>query len=53
MTPIMSIAGLGGPTPSFAKGASASFTTSYYQHGAQSGGWRVYWADGDLSLIHI
>ena len=50
MTPIMSIAGLGGPQPSFAKGGGsgeASFSLKYYMHGDEIGTWRMYWSDGD------
>ena len=49
MTPIMSISGLGGPTPSFVKGGggTASFELKYFMHGDQIGTWRMYWSDGD------
>ena len=49
MTPIMSIAGLGGPTPSFAKGGSgeASFTWKYHMHGSNMGALRMYWMTSD------
>ena len=49
MTPFMSIPGLGGPTPSFAKGKAsgeASFSLKYYMHGSKMGLWRMFWADG-------
>ena len=50
MAPFMSIPGLGGPTPSFAKGQAsgeASFSLKYYMHGTSIGTWRMYWSDGD------
>jgi len=49
MTPFMSIPGLGGPQPSFAKGGSgeASFSLKYFMHGPEIGTWRMYWSDGD------
>ena len=50
MTPFMSIPGLGGPQPSFAKGGGsgeASFSLKYYMHGPEIGTWRMYWSDGD------
>lgn len=50
MAPIMSIAGLGGPQPSFVKGTGAgeaSFSLKYYMHGSAVGSWRMYWSDGD------
>lgn len=50
MAPFMSIPGLGGPTPSFAKGQAsgeASFSLKYYMNGDEIGTWRMYWSDGD------
>ena len=62
MTPIMSIAGLGGPTPSFAKGGGgeATFSWKYHMHGSNMGTLLMYWMtsdggaeidDGTLTLI--
>jgi len=50
MAPFMSIPGLGGPQPSFAKGAGAgeaTFSLKYFMHGPEIGTWRMYWSDGD------
>ena len=49
MTPFMSIPGIGGPTPSFAKGGKgeASFTWKYHMHGSNMGSLRMYWMTSD------
>jgi hypothetical protein len=50
MTPFMSISGLGGPQPSFARGAGAgeaTFSLKYHMNGENIGTWRMYWSDGD------
>lgn len=50
MAPIMSISGLGGPTPSFAKnagGGEASFAWKYHMHGANMGTLLMYWMTSD------
>ena len=52
MTPIMSIAGLGGPTPSFTKnagGGEASFAWKYHMHGNTMGGIKLYWMTSSSS----
>ena len=50
MAPFMSIPGLGGPTPSFAKGQAsgeASFTFKYHMYGSNMGALRMYWMTSD------
>ena len=49
MAPIMSIAGLGGPTPSFTRGGGgeASFSWKYHMHGSDMGTLLMYWMTSD------
>mgnify|MGYP001314466491 CR=1 FL=1 len=49
MAPIMSIAGLGGPQPSFAKGGGgeASFAWKYHMYGSEMGTLLMYWMTSD------
>ena len=49
MAPLMSISGLGGANPSFAKGGAgeASFSWKYHMHGSDMGTLLMYWMTSD------
>ena len=53
MAPLMSISGLGGANPSFAKGGAgeASFSWKYHMYGSNMGSMLLYWKTGGTGSI--